>query len=257
MAIRFTPEYRKYIKDIVDPYNRRVIAANKEGKIPKKFLPETVSLRKLKKNYPNRKALNKELANLKAFSRESVRQIETIDDVTLTSYDINLINTNKKEVIDYYQSMYDVLAPKIEKGYYAEKERVEQYRSYLNLLRKDERELTGQDLKTLKAATNLYRESFNIRGGGYRGFLVEVEWVMRNVGIPKEDRDRFFKKLEQVDQDQFWKIYNTSDLIERVYDLVDSPEFGPMKLNTKKEDARELIDDLIAEIDALIEETAE
>lgn len=257
MAIRFTPEYKKKVNDIVRKYNRRVIAANKEGKIPKRLLPETVSLISIKKNYPSRKILNKELKNLEAFSRESVRQIEGKDNETFTSYDIELINRNRQDVIDYFQNIYNTLEPKIDKGYYAEKARVGQVKTYLDLLKKDEAELTGADIKTLKAATNLYRGSFEKRGGGYRGFLSEVDWVMRNVGISKEERDRFFKKLEQVDQDQFWKIYNTSDLVERVYDLADSPKYGTVKMNASEEDARVLIDNLIEEIDTLIEETSE
>ena len=257
MAIRFTPKYNEYANEIVRNYNRRVRSANKEAKIPKKYLPDTVSLRSLKKNFTTRKDLNRELENLKMFSRESVRQLYTVGDKTFTQYELDLVKKQKDPTIQYYQELYNLYEPKIEKGYYAEKARVALIQDTLEILRKDEENLTGEDVDIIKSAIDEYRRSYARRGGAYRGFLSEVEWVMTQVGVEKADRDRFFKKLESVDQDQFFRIYNQSDIIERVYELADSPTYGGMKLNASKEDARELIDTLLEEIDMIIEETKE
>lgn len=255
MSIRFTPEYTDYVNEQVRNYNRRVRSANKEGKIPKKYLPNTVSLRAIKKNYTNRKDLNRELENLAMFNRESARQLKQVGEKIFTKYDLDLIKKQKNPTIQYFQQLYNMLEPKIEKGYYAEKERVDLIKEYLGILKKDERSLEGEDIEIIQSAIDQYRNSFIKQGAGYRGFLSEVEWVMKNVGIEKSERDRFFRKLEEVDQDQFFRMYNTSDLIERVYELADSPTYGGIKLNTSKDAARELIDTLIEEIDTLIEET--
>lgn len=257
MAIRFTPKYNEYTNEIVRNYNRRVRSANKQGKIPMKYLPDTVSLRKLKKNFVTRKDLNRELDNLKMFSRESARQVHEVGNKSFTQYQLDLVKKQKNPTIDYYQELYNLYEPKIEKGYYAEKARVAEIQDTLEILRKDEEDLTGEDIEIIESAIEEYRHSHARKGGAYRGFLSEVEWVMTQVGVDKVDRDRFFKKLENVDQEQFFRIYHNSDIIERVYELADSPTYGGMKLNASKEDAKELIDTLLEEIDMIIEETSE
>ena len=55
MAIRFTPEYNKYIRKTVNEYNRKVQRANTEGKVKKVDLPEMASVKTLKKSYLHRK----------------------------------------------------------------------------------------------------------------------------------------------------------------------------------------------------------
>jgi hypothetical protein len=90
---------------------------------------------------------------------------------------------------------------------------------------------------------------------GYRGFLSEVDSVMGLVGIEEKGRKKFFNKVNKLTPEQFHYLYETSDLISRVYDLADSPELvGGIKINTSEENARDLIDTLMEEIDELIEE---
>ena len=66
------------------------------------------------------------------------------------------------------------------------------------------------------------------------------------------------KKLSELDEDQFFAMYEDNNIIERVYDLGGSPEKeGEIQLNTTEENAREIIDALTEQIDGLVDKYKE
>ena len=78
--------------------------------------------------------------------------------------------------------------------------------------------------------------------------------------IVNRDPDTFFEKFNQLTPEEFQYIYDNSDLINRIYMLVDSPSHGGTKeitMNASPKAARELIDTLFEEVDGLILEAKE
>lgn len=251
MAIRYTPEYNKKLYNIVKNFNQKVQRANKAGKIPRAFLPQEVSIRKLKKNFTTRDDLDRELRNLQMFSRKSIRHSM---DEPITDYELQVVKTTQKKAMDFYSHQYDVLS-KVAKPYDLEDQaKLQEYKTNIELLSMGADAANEEDLKAMERAVHNYRQSFNKQGAGYRGFLSEVEWVMNQVEIPKEDQEEFFKKIKKLSPQQFYDIYTSSDLVQRVYEIADSPTYGGIKLNTDSGDAKRKVTALLDTIDVLIEE---
>ena len=250
MAIRFTPEYNARINKIVKNYNQKVNRANRIGKINRDKLPENVSARQLKKSYTRRKDLERELKNLELFSRKSVRN--RLDNVS--EYDIKLIKSNKQAAIKYYENLADLIAKKAVSGYPLEKRRYNEIQDNLELLKSDISSASVADLKSIERSIDKYRRSFERQATGYRGFLSEIEAIMDRVGVDSTSKKEFFDKLSQLNQEEFYELYESTDIIRSVYELADSPKYtgGKLVLHDTEKNAKRLIDDLMNDIDYLI-----
>ena len=252
MAIRFTPEYNARSNRIVKNFNQKVNRANRIGKIPRKNLPANVSLRQLKKSYTNRKDLERELKNLELFNRKSVRQQYS---KYATGYDIDLIKANKENAAQYFQWRSDLLAKKAVSGYPLSASRWKEYQANAAILRKDLSTASQSELDSMSALVSDYRQSFERRATGYRGFLSQVDILMEETGFDKQQRDLFFKKFSKLTEDEFLDLYESNDLIKRIYDFADSPKLtgGVLKLNASKKEIKEKLNTLLEEQDYLIE----
>lgn len=253
MAIRFTPEYNARINKIVREYNRRVTRANKEGKLRKSNLPELASVRVLKKSYTNRTDLDRELRNLEMFNRRMAREPAG---EFVTKYDIEVIKANKEATIKHFENIADIVRSKIGKNLPLQRGRLDTIEMNIENLKQDVDTASEADLRGMLAYVNKYRKSFERQASGYRGFLSEVELIMDRVGVAKEDKDAFFKKLSQLNSEEFYELYEKSDLVSKVYELADSPKYtgGKLVLYDTEENAKDLIDTLLQEADMLIAE---
>lgn len=84
MAIRYDSSYNKEIQRVVRNYNAKIARLRASGQ---RILPENASIRDLKRNFINRRQLNKELGKLQAFSaRGAERIIENASGVAMTEY---------------------------------------------------------------------------------------------------------------------------------------------------------------------------
>lgn len=244
MAINYDSALNARMSRIVRNYNRRVEGTN----APK------VSVAKLRKNYYRRADLNRELKNLEAFTKKTAFKDPT---AKVSDYDKELIKANRDATIKFLEEKLNYLHKRHNTGFPAEKADFENIQLNIDMLKKDIRTASQVELGAMIAQVNEYRKSFAEQGAGYRGFLSEVEFVMGNVGIPREQRDAFFEKMKQLNPHEFLEMYENSDLIGRIYDLADSPTVGGVKLNTTVEDAKEKIETLLEEIDILIADVKE
>lgn len=253
MAIRFTPEYNKYIRKTVNEYNKKVQRANTEGKIKKANLPEKASVKILKKSYQHREDLDRELANLRAFSRKSIRK-EKVGGVN--QYQIDMIKANRDKTIEFFEHKADVIRKKATSGYPLQRDRLNAIERNLGILKKGVEGASERELQTMSAYVNKYRGSFERQASGYRGFLSQVDLIMDNIGIPTSKQDEFFKKLSKLDEEEFSDLYEKEDIISRIYELADSPKYtgGELKLRGNEQDAEILINSLLDNIDVMIAE---
>lgn len=252
MAIRFTPEYNKYIRKTVNEYNRKVQRANIEGKIKKVNLPELASVKTLKKSYLHREDLDKELANLKAFSRKSIRK-EKVGGVN--EYQLNLIKNNREKTIEFFEHKADVIRKKATSGYPLQKDRLVAIEENLDILKKGVDGASEDDLKAMYAYVNKYRGSFERQATGYRGFLSQVDLVMDDIKIPQDKQDEFFNKLSKLNEEEFMDLYEKNDIIDDIFNLADSPKLtGGVFMLKDEERAENLINELLGNIDTLIKE---
>lgn len=255
MAIRFTPEYNARINKIVQDYNRRVRRANVEGKIRKDQLPEKVSVKTLKKSYTNRADLERELKNLESFRRKSVRA----ESEGINTYESDIIAQNRRAAIKYWEKQAAYAKAKADKNYPLQKDRYNEISRNLDILKRGTKSATPSEMQAMSAYVDKYRKSFERQATGYRGFLSEVDAVMERLQYSKAQRDEVFEKMSQLNPQQLYYLYETSDVISKIYELADSPKLsgGKLIIHDDEKSARKHINTLLAEIDTMVKEAQE
>lgn len=260
MAIRYTPKYNAEIRRVVHNFNQTRKRANEAG-YAKSKIPNSIKVSELKARYKNRRDLNKELTRLKNFSRQSLKQIvETEGGAVTNEWNINYLKSHTDAAKKYLNNRREQLEKKIKSGFPGERMALDNVESKLNILNLDLNTLSEQQLRSYQATINEYLNFPKRAEGGYRGFLSEVDFVMGNVGVDEEEKKAFFEKFNQLTPEEFQYIYDNSDLINRIYMLVDSPSHGGGKeitMNASPKAARALIDTLFEEVDGLILEAKE
>lgn len=262
MAIRYNPKYNAEIRRIVHNFNQNVKRANEAG-YAKTKLPNTVKVSELKARFKTRSELNKELNRLNNFSRQVLKnQIETKGGASATKWSINYLKAHTDEARKHFKERQKLYKKKIKNGFPGEKMTLDNINAKLDILNKDLSSITDDELKSYQSTINEYFKFPNRSTRGYRGFLSEVDWVMENVGISEEDKKEFFDKFKKLTFDQFQYLYDNSELINKIYMMVDSPTHGKSHvkeptLSTSITDAKTQINTLMDEVDLLIKEAQE
>lgn len=255
MAIRYTPKYNKEIRRVVYNFNQTRKRANQAG-YAKSKIPNSVKVSELKATFKNRRELNKELTRLKNFSRKSLKQVvETEGGAVTNEWNINYLKSHTNAAREHFNNRRELLEKKIKNGLPGERMALDNVESKLNILNLDLNTISEQQLKSYESTITEYLKFSNRSARGYRGFLSEVDFVMGNVGISEEDKKAFFNKFNQLTPEQFQYLYDNSDLINRIYMLVDSPQHGGTKevtMNASPKAAKGMINTLFDEVDDLI-----
>lgn len=262
MAIRYNPKYNAEIRRVVHNFNQTIKRANEAG-YAKTKLPNPVKVSELKARFKTRSELNKELNRLNNFSRQVLKnQIETKGGASTNVWNINYLKSHTDEAKEHFKERQKLYKKKIKNGFPAEKMTLDNINAKLDILNLDLSKISQDELNSYKATINEYMKFPNRSTRGYRGFLSEVDWVMGNIGISEEDKKEFFNKFKQLTPEQFQYLYDNSELITKIYMMVDSPTHGKSQLkeptlSTDTTDAKEQINTLMDEVDILIAEAQE
>ena len=254
MAIRYNKELNRQISRDVHNFNQNRNRAIKRGL---KNAPPLAKVSDLKARYTSRKELDKELARLRQFKAgDALKQVETQGGATAIKWELDYLKKITNETKKFYDreilSTRRYLAKFPHQRDIGKEERLNELldkRAFLDL---EVTQLNALDYKTYRATVYEYTMAHTRDARAYRGFLSEVEAVMRMVEIPEDTINTFMKKFKVLTPEEFIYLYNNSDLIGRIYELADSPTLGKMKLNTDVDDAKDKIETLLEEQDILI-----
>lgn len=253
MAIRYDANYNAKINRVVKNFNQKRNRAIKRGF---KNVPQSIKVSDLKARYTSRRELNKQLTQLAKFSRGGdavLRKIENEGGATAIKWEFDYLKSNVKAAKKFFADEYRTVAAKVG-DFPGERMRLDTIAKKLATLDLDLAYMSQSQFNSYRAAINEYINKPKNYAAGYRGFLTEVENVMRMVGIDEPDIDKFFDKFKVLTPDQFHQLYENSDLVARVFELADSPEYdGTLKLNTGKDEARTLVETLMEETDDLVD----
>lgn len=256
MAIKYDSSYNARIARIVKNFNERRRRAFMSGV---KNIPQAVKVRDLKIRNRTRRDLEKELKALESFTVKDkpARDFTTPGGVVTNKWQLKYLKMQAPKAREYYLREYKILAPKVGRMP-GERMKLNETSSKLALLDTDIEELTPTQFEAYVATVNEFMGVPSKIRGGYKGFLIEVVNVMRLSGIDEKEINKVMDKLKELDFRQFQKLYEESDLINRFYELADSPIYGGgLKLNTSESNARELSELLVEQIDDLVEKAKE
>lgn len=241
---------------IVKSYNQKLARARNRGL---SYLPEKQSLRELRQQFPNRKDLANHLTQLEAFNKmgkSAFDVVETDGGGKLSRYQYYYIKANLDDTKEFYFKQLDEARKVFGNDPYsiAKRDYVLNLEAKLNYLYRDIDSLDQSGIKTFQKYISHSMNAEIMKSKNFRSFLGGVEDIMDMLGYDKKTINTLYDKLEELTAAEFIKLYQESDLINRIYELIPSPEHGRGKLNTDDENAKEIIDKLLSDVDGMVEE---
>ena len=249
MAIRYNKELNARLRREVDNFNKKRKRAIQRGF---RQLPPAMKVSELKARYTVRSDLDRELNRLRKFNiTNALERVETQGGIDSTSWELKYLKGNVRNARDYFQRELNRASKRVAK-FPGEAERVNNIRAKIDILDIDLSYMNQEQFRSAKRAIFEYVEAPAKRKAGYRGFLTEVDLVMQRLGYSQDEIDSVLNKFNKLNPVQFLYAYDHFDIISRVYELADSPTYGGLKMNTTDEDAENLVDTLMEQVDGII-----
>lgn len=254
MAIRFDENLNSEMRRVVRNFNQKRNRAIKRGY---HFIPQPLSVSELKQRYTTRSELVRDLNRISQFNKgkdAALKAVETSGGAKAIKWEYDYLKANLK----YAQSFYDRQienASKMDTELNVSKmEYVNNLKTKRQFLELEFTDLNQSQFNTMRATIN---EALNANArnlASYRGWLNEVETIMRHLGYSNKEINSLFEGLDELTPEQFIKMYRQNALVSRIYELyIPSRDRGDFKLSTTEEDARELLDTFLAEKRDMIE----
>ena len=254
---KYTHEENERLRRIVKNFNAKRKRANRRGI---KTTSERLTVYDLKQRYKNRPQteMEKEINLLQSFStRNTTKQYVNPKGATIPKWQLDYLKLQQEGTKRELLRRQQVLSSKLP-TMPGERLPLTNVTRKLNILNKPIQEMSQSELNTFRATIDDYLGMAAKRRGGYRGFLSEIDAVMRRTGYDDATINGMHRKFSKLDPDQFLKLHEENDLIARVYELADSPSYEHgIKLNTSVDNAREILDALIDEVDDLVDKYKE
>lgn len=259
MAIRFTPEFNKEIRRVVHNFNQKRNRAIKRG-----FhnLPEPLTVSELKSRYENKAQLKRDLGLLSRFntSRDTaLKTVETSGGAKAIKWEYDYLKKNLNYAKQYYDreirkaSLLDTDLAVAKKEYL---NNMKAKREYLDL---ELAELSQSQFRTFRATINESLKHNDYMRNGYRGWMNEVEMIMRRLGYDNKTINKFFEGFDELTPQQFTTMYRQNNIISRLYELyIPSKDISDgFKISTTEDDAKELIETFMIQKDEMIKRAKE
>lgn len=254
MAINFTPKENARIRRVVKNFNARSARAGKQGM---KVRGATLKVSDIKARHRDSSIdeLNKELKLLDSFSlKKSKEQYTNLLGAKAPKWKFEYLKANQEAAKAHFLREHMRVSGELPE-FPAERMKLASITKKINILNKPIDQMNQHELNSYMNAISEYMAVPALQRAGYRGFLSEVESVMTLLGYDQKTKNSLFRKLSKLKPYQFESLYEDNKLIERVYDMADSPTYKHgIKLNTSRDDASNRIERLLEEIDDLVEE---
>lgn len=250
MAIRFTKDVEAQVARDVKLFNAKRSKAIKQGY---KHVPPAITVSELKSRYDSKSQLMGELEHIRKFSisRDAMKEVELSGGAKAIQWEIDDLKRNLSYAKEWLGREFSTVRG-LMYSMPGERTRLSNVIAKRAILERDIEMMDQRTFNTYKGVMDDFYNAGVKRDAGYRGFLSEVELVMRRVGVPEKTIDDFFDTINKLTPNQFMLLYENEDLIKKVYSLADSPTFGGFKLNTSEKDAEETIDTLLEYKDELV-----
>lgn len=247
--------FNEQAQRIVKSYNQKLTRAKNRGL---SHLPEKQSLRELRQQFPNRNELQKHLTQLKTFNEmgsSAFDIIETNAGGKLSRYELYFIKANLKDTKEFYDDLINDAQKYFDNDPFsiARRDYVLNLQDKRNYLSRNLMDLDQSGIRTFQKYINYANNFERLNVLGYRNFLSGVIDIMDKQGYDKDTINMIYDKVSQLTPAQFFKMYHENDVIDKLYDIIPSPEHGKGVINTKSKDARDSVDEFLKNLDTMIE----
>ena len=254
MARKFEPVFEAEIRRIVKNFNQKRSRAINRGF---SNVPEKQYVSRIKRNFNKRSDVTDYLKSLKHFNEmgdEAFNVRETRGGGKISEYNYQMMKHNLKRARNFYkaqiveaQNLFDLDPYSISR-----KDYLLNLQEKSKFLEQNILDLTPSGLSTFSKYIEQSMTSGVKQIASYRGFLAGIDDVMGRLGYSKEEINALYEKMSDLSPAQFVKMYRQNDIINRIYDLLPSPEHNKEAINLSDDRAKELIDAFLDRFDNMV-----
>lgn len=253
--MKFTEDDKDRIRRTVRNFNAKV-RYNKTKTRGRGMLPRKIYVRELFDKYSDKskRELNKQLKLYQSFGKRDALNIS--EDTRLSKWERNYFKANRQKTINFFENeiadLTRIIGDKPE-YHVRQNERLTNLMRQREKLDKDLSTLSEDEIKTLRSVYNYAERSDIIKARGFRLYLSQLERTMANLGYTKDEINGVLNKFNVLSENEFTEMMRNEDLIDAVYDLIDSPkQRGKYQLMTDENRARAIVTDIQSRADELI-----
>lgn len=256
MAIRYDDKLNKEIQRVARNFNRKV-RYNKFKTRGKGILPERLSVREFKAKYSDksRKEIQKQLQLYQDYGKRDALNLLS-DNSRISKWEYNYFKSNMDKTKQFYENEINDLNRIIgdELGQHLRlNERLLNLEAKQEFLNKDITELTDDEIKTMRRIFTYAERSEIVKEQSFRLYLNQLERTMDNLGYTRAEKDELLNKFNVLSENEFTEMMRNEDLIDAVYDIIDSPKGrGKYQLMTDENRARYIVEEIAGRADELI-----
>lgn len=256
MTIKFDENLNNEIRRTVRNFNAKV-KRYKTRTRGKGMLPQKLYVRELKAKYSDktRAELNRQLKLYQSFGNKTAMDKATSES-RLSKWEQDYFKQNLAKTREFYQNEIADLERIIGNNlgqHLRISERLINLRRKEDYLNKDLSTLDESEIKIMRNVYNYAERSDEIKAKSFRLYLSQLERTMENLGYSKSDIDTLLNKFNVLSENEFTELIRNEDLIDGVYDLIDSPKSrGDYELMTDEARARDIITDIQNSADEII-----
>lgn len=248
-----------------DPLNRRAYRVvknfnEKQRRVEssgKGYAPERISVKELKTRYRTRNELKRTLTQLEKFNKMGKKAYQVIENQgggRTNRWRYEFTKANVLRARKYWQKRlaYQMELYESDTHYPVRQENVENTQRIVALLSTPVQFMNTSQLKSAQRYIQKMDQEQNLRASDYRFFMSRLSEVMENLGYTEAYINAFFEKFTKMNPDDFWKMYQETDLLKSIYENL-IPSDPHHNIIIDETDAENLITTLFNHIDYYIE----
>lgn len=255
MAVRFDDALNAEINKTFRNFNRKV-RYNKFKTRGKGMLPQIQSAKLFKEKYGD-KSRAEVLRQLKIYQDFGKRNaLDRSGDNRLSNWERRFFQLNLDKTKEFYDNEISELEailgdqPEYHMRLHPRLQTLKDQRAELD---KDLNKLTEDQIKGFRGYINYAERSEIVKQRGFRLYLAQLERTMKELQYPKSEIEALFNKFNQLSENEFLEMVRHEDIIDTVYDLIDSPKGrGKFQLMSEEKRARRTVDSIMNQADELI-----
>ena len=256
MSIRYDKNLKSKIQRTAKNFNSKV-RYNKTKTRNKGMLPQTISAQELMDKYSDktRAELEKQLKLYQSFgTRSSLNKAGETS--RISSWELKYFKTNYDKTLEFYEkeikNLQRIIGDKPE-YFMAQHTRLQTLLDKKNFLQKDLRTLTEDEIKIMRNVFGYAERSELVKRKSFRNYLSQLDRLLEIRKVPRSKRNELLNKFDVLSENEFTEMVRNEDLIQRVYELVYSPEKrGDYELTVDERQADEIITAIWSSVDDII-----
>lgn len=257
MAIRFDDELNRELYRVVKNFNeKRARDFKKRGR---GMLPEKVYVKQIKKQFSDkpRSALIKEIRLLESYNKGRKESLKFASpNSPISKWELNYFKANINQTKKFYDEEINELERIIgdkPEWFIRHHDRLNTLKAQRNALNLDLTSLSEQNVKSIRNYITKAKRSEITKRESMNLFLSQLQRAMEQSGYSKSDIKALYEKFYTLTPNEFMEMYREEDIIEDIYNSVDSPEGqGKYQLMASEREVKNRINRVISRADEMV-----